>query len=83
MFSPPLKWILKIYKWKCPNNYDRILSDIFGNYMELPPVEKRKNHYPHLLYLEMKTKEQNYEKERCFLEYIGQRMFAANSYCFY
>lgn len=26
------------------NGYDRVLTECFGNYMELPPVEKRKGH---------------------------------------
>lgn len=48
---PTAKMDFENIQVEMPNNYDRILSDIFGNYMELPPVEKRKNHYPHLLYL--------------------------------
>ena len=32
-------------------NYDAFLRPEYGDYMELPPVEKRKNHYPHLLCL--------------------------------
>ena len=27
-----------------PNNYDKVLKDYYGDYMELPPVEKRVNH---------------------------------------
>ncbi|MDN6428313.1 MAG: LicD family protein [Propionibacterium sp.] len=34
---------------KLPRNYDEILTRGYGNYMELPPVEKRKNHYPHVV----------------------------------
>lgn len=29
-----------------PNLYDQILRRSYGNYMQLPPVEERKNHYP-------------------------------------
>ncbi|MDE7322623.1 MAG: LicD family protein [Lachnospiraceae bacterium] len=32
-----------------PRNIDEILRFMFGDYMQLPPVEKRKNHYPHCL----------------------------------
>lgn len=32
-----------------PKNIDEILTSVYGNYMELPPVEKRKNHYPYIL----------------------------------
>ncbi len=28
---------------------DKKLRKMYGNYMELPPVEKRKNHYPYKL----------------------------------
>ena len=33
------------YIW-VPNDYDAILTRGYGAYMELPPVEQRKNHYP-------------------------------------
>lgn len=29
-----------------PNNCDAILTRIYGDYMQLPPVDQRKNHYP-------------------------------------
>lgn len=29
-----------------PNDYDTVLKREYGNYMEIPPVEKRKNHHP-------------------------------------
>lgn len=32
-----------------PKDIDSILRQQFGDYMQLPPVEKRKNHYPHEL----------------------------------
>ena len=32
-----------------PNDIDGILRGFYGDYMELPPVEKRKTHYPHVL----------------------------------
>ena len=34
------------YKFRAPKNYHEILSSIYGNYMELPPVEQRV--FPHL-----------------------------------
>lgn len=34
---------------KLPRCYDAILTRAYGNYMELPPVEKRKNHRPYVL----------------------------------
>lgn len=29
-----------------PNDYDTVLKREYGNYMEIPPVEERKNHHP-------------------------------------
>lgn len=34
---------------KLPRCYDVILTRGYGSYMELPPVEQRKNHYPFLI----------------------------------
>lgn len=34
---------------KVPREYDKILRRIYGDYMELPPLEKRQNHYPYIL----------------------------------
>ena len=32
-----------------PANYDKLLRDQYGDYMKLPPEDKRKNHYPYKL----------------------------------
>ena len=32
-----------------PSNYDKILTKMYGDYMKLPPVEKRHNHPPYYL----------------------------------
>lgn len=63
-FEPPKPWLnamsredlypLKKMKFddfymNVPNNVDKHLKAIFGNYMQLPPVEKRKNHRPYLI----------------------------------
>ena len=32
-----------------PKNYDQMLKQIYGDYMKLPPVEKRNNHPPKIL----------------------------------
>lgn len=32
-----------------PNEYDTLLTRGYGDYMQLPPVEKRKNHLPYLV----------------------------------
>jgi len=36
-------------KMPLPACEDKKLRKMYGNYMELPPVEKRKNHYPYKL----------------------------------
>ena len=36
-------------KINVPNQYDKILKRVYGNYMELPPIDKRQNHYPYIL----------------------------------
>ena len=33
-----------------PNNYDEILKKLYGNYMELPPIEKQKSHHMNTAY---------------------------------
>ena len=30
-------------KYTAPSNYDTYLTQLYGNYMQLPPVEKRKS----------------------------------------
>ena len=32
-----------------PKNLEKSLTNMFGDYMQLPPPEKRKNHYPYIL----------------------------------
>ena len=42
----PLKEIeFEGYKFLCPNNYDKYLTSYYGNYMQLPPEEKRKPYH--------------------------------------
>ena len=52
---------------KFPKNIDALLRSFYGDYMQLPPVEKRKNHYPYCLQLpetvsEEPDNENNHEK---------------------
>lgn len=44
---------------KVPENYDRILRSVYGNYMELPPLEERQNHYPYILEFSEEGNEEN------------------------
>lgn len=32
-----------------PQKLEKTLEDVYGDFMQLPPVEKRKNHYPYIL----------------------------------
>lgn len=34
---------------KIPNQYDKLLRSLYGDYMQLPPEDQRQNHYPYLL----------------------------------
>lgn len=48
---------LKRYKFEefeflGPNNADDILTSIYGNYMELPPIEKRRCHYSSVIFFD-------------------------------
>lgn len=33
------------HEFLAPENYDAVLKSMYGNYMELPPIEKRKSHH--------------------------------------
>lgn len=63
-FEPPKPWVnamskedifpLKRMQFEdfyinVPNNVDKHLRKVFGDYMKLPPVEKRQNHRPYLI----------------------------------
>ena len=39
--------------YPCPRQYDRILTGLFGDYMQLPPVEKRVSHHMYDSYLDI------------------------------
>lgn len=41
---------------KLPAQYDKIMRNMYGDYMELPPFEKRQNHYPYKLQFEGEEK---------------------------
>ena len=39
------------YKFPIPAEYDKVLTSIYGNYMQLPPEEKRVTHHVNKMYL--------------------------------
>ena len=43
---PPKKVKFESIEINVPNDYDTYLKINFGNYMELPPEDKRNNHLP-------------------------------------
>ncbi|WP_458405510.1 LicD family protein [Methanobrevibacter sp.] len=45
-FEPADKFKFESIEVKVPNNLDGILTQIYGDYMEMPPKEKRYNHVP-------------------------------------
>jgi len=45
-FEPATEMKFEEVEVKIPNNLDGILTQIYGNYMEMPPKEKRYNHMP-------------------------------------
>ena len=38
------------YQFRIPKNYDEILKHIYGDYMQLPPVEERIGHHYYKVY---------------------------------
>lgn len=46
---PTIELNFEDLKLSFPNNIAEMLTYIYGDYMQLPPIEKRKNHYPYCL----------------------------------
>lgn len=46
VFLPTKKLEFEGKKYKVPNQYEYFLERIYGNYMQLPPIEKRVTHNP-------------------------------------
>ncbi len=45
IYEPKILLDFEGYKFWSPHNYDYYLKRLYGNYMELPPVEKRQSHH--------------------------------------
>lgn len=58
-FFPSVKLDFCGKKYECPNDYDYILKRIYGDYMQLPPVEERVTHNPKILVFD----KEKYENE--------------------
>ncbi|SEL01896.1 lipopolysaccharide cholinephosphotransferase [Methanobrevibacter gottschalkii] len=48
-FEPAVHAKFEDFKVRIPKNYDKILTQIYGDYMEIPPVEKRYNGAPDII----------------------------------
>ena len=44
-YFPTKKGIFENLEVNLPGNYDGYLKKLYGNYMEIPPIEKREKHY--------------------------------------
>lgn len=51
-YLPYKKLLFEGKSYNVPNDYDLNLKSVYGNYMELPPKEKRVNHKPEILLFE-------------------------------
>lgn len=45
VFFPPVKHNFEGIESNIPNNYDKYLSSLYGDYMQIPPPEKREKHF--------------------------------------
>lgn len=50
VFDSALEVDFEGHKYLAPSGYDEYLTDTYGNYMQLPPLEKRKTHHINKVY---------------------------------
>ena len=50
IFSKRIKVLFENEEFWVPIGYDEYLSNLYGNYMQLPPIEKRKTHHSYKVY---------------------------------
>ena len=48
-FDPAVELEFCGKKYSVPKNYDSVLTNVYGNYMELPPEDKRVAHFPEVI----------------------------------
>lgn len=62
IFGTPTLYAFEGHEFYGVEKYDEYLSNLYGNYMELPSEEKRKTHHDYL-YLNLNLPYEQYEKE--------------------
>ena len=67
-FFPTSELTFEGKKYAVPNNYDRVLTTIYGDYMQLPPPEERVAHVPEFISFDT---EKDKEKLQKYLEVIN------------
>lgn len=50
LFNESIEWEFEGGKFPVPKHYDEILKKIYGDYLKLPPVEKRVSHHDYKIY---------------------------------
>lgn len=56
-FDPVIKLEFAGKKYSAPHNYDKILTTLYGDYMQLPPEDKRIAHLPSYISFDLKNEE--------------------------
>ncbi|MCA1032221.1 LicD family protein [Bacillus timonensis] len=69
-FQHSILWEFESHYFPIPFNYDKVLTQIFGHYMELPPKEKQKPHHQ-IVEVNFNTKE---TEEETNVEIIQSRL---------
>ena len=63
-YDPPVNLEFEGKMYSVPNDYDYVLRSIYGsNYMQLPPLDKRKTHNPIRLSFDINGSEENLSNE--------------------
>ena len=56
VFFPVQKGVFEGIEVNIPSNYDAYLTSLYGNYMQVPPVEKRERHFVYIFSLNTNKK---------------------------
>lgn len=67
-FLPVIEMEFEGKKYNAPNNYHKVLTTIYGDYMQLPPIEKRVAHEPAFISFNL---EEDADKLKHYLEELN------------